>query len=159
MIHPTAEIEEGATVHETAQVWHYAHIRKGATIGANTVIGRGVFIDKGVSIGKNCKVQNYSCVYHGAEVFDGVFIGPRVIITNDKHPRAINEDGTIKSEDDWTCGKVWVREGASLGAGAIVLPDVEIGAGAMIGAGAVVSKSVEKGVYVGIPAKNINITE
>ena len=154
MIHPTADIEEGATVHPTAKVWHYAHIRKGAHIGENTIIARGVFVDKNVHVGKNCKVQNYACLYHGTIIEDGVFIGPRVITTNDKHPRSINEDGSIKTDDDWQCGQVVVGEGASLGAGVIVLPDVIIAPGTMVGAGAVVSKSTTEGIYVGVPAIN-----
>lgn len=152
MIHPTAEIEEGATVHPSAKIWHYAHIRKGAKVGANTIVGRGVFIDAGVIIGSNCKVQNYACIYHGAVVEDGVFIGPRVIITNDKHPRAVNEDGSLKTEDDWHCGQVVIGEGSSLGAGVIVLPDVIVGPNTMVGAGAVVSKSISGGTVTGVPA-------
>jgi UDP-2-acetamido-3-amino-2,3-dideoxy-glucuronate N-acetyltransferase len=152
MIHPTAEIEEGAIVHPSAKVWHYAHIRKGAEIGANTIIGRGVFIDAGVIIGANCKVQNYACIYHGAVVEDSAFLGPRVIITNDKHPRAVNEDGSLKTDDDWHCGQVLIGEGASLGAGVIVLPDVIVGPGTMVGAGAVVSKSTSGGTVAGVPA-------
>ena len=152
MIHPTAEIEDGATVHPSAKVWHYAHVRKGAEIGANTIIGRGVFVDLGVIIGANCKVQNYACVYHGAVVEDGVFIGPRVIITNDKHPKAVNGDGSLKTDDDWHCGQVLIGTGASLGAGVIVLPDVIIGPETMVGAGAVVSKSTAGGTVAGVPA-------
>jgi UDP-3-O-[3-hydroxymyristoyl] glucosamine N-acyltransferase len=153
-IHPTAEIEEGAFVHPTAKVWHYAHIRKGAHIGENTIIGRGVFVDVNVHVGANCKVQNYACLYHGTVVEDGVFVGPRAITTNDKHPRAVNDDGSLKTDDDWQCGQVVLGKGCSLGAGVIVLPDVIVAPGAMIGAGAVVSKSTVDGVYRGVPAVN-----
>jgi acetyltransferase-like isoleucine patch superfamily enzyme len=49
--------------------------------------------------------------------------------------------------------RVVVRDGAWIGAGAIVLPGVEIGEGAVVAAGAVVTRSVEPETLVGgIPA-------
>jgi UDP-2-acetamido-3-amino-2,3-dideoxy-glucuronate N-acetyltransferase len=47
-----------------------------------------------------------------------------------------------------------VRRGASIGAGAVILPGVEIGAEAMVGAGAVVTTDVPpRVVVVGNPAR------
>src|SRR5262249_6323356 len=93
-------------------------------------------------------------LYHGATLEDGVFFGPGVILTNDKLPRAINPDGSLKSGADWEVRKILVKRGASLGAGAVVLPEVVIGAFAMVGSGTVVPTEVpQHGLLVGTPAR------
>jgi acetyltransferase-like isoleucine patch superfamily enzyme len=79
-----------------------------------------------------------------------------VIFTNDKRPRAINLDGSLKSDSDWEVGQIQVGYGASIGAGSIVLPNVAIGRFAMIGAGSVVTRDVpEHALVVGNPARLI----
>jgi acetyltransferase-like isoleucine patch superfamily enzyme len=153
-IHPTAELSPQATVGDGTQLWHHVHVREGAHIGRNCILGKGVYVDFGVHIGDNCKLQNGACIYHGATLEDGVFVGPGVLLTNDRLPRAINPDGSLKSADDWEVGEVLVRRGASLGAGCIVLPGVVIGDFAMIAAGAVVTRSVpSQALVVGAPGR------
>ena len=73
-------------------------MREGAVLGPGCIIGKGAYIDADVQLGANCKVQNYSCVYYGATLEDGVFVGPEVVFTNDRYPGAINPDGSLKSE-------------------------------------------------------------
>src|SRR5215217_3679629 len=126
-IHPTADVSPKAILGEGTRVWHEVQIREGAVLGRNCIVGKGVYIDFGVQIGDNVKIQNRSSVYHGTTLEDGVFVGPHVIFTNDKLPRAITPDGTLKSDDDWEVGPIRVCYGASLGAGAIILPGVTIG--------------------------------
>jgi len=93
-------------------------------------------------------------VYHGVTVEDGVFLGPGVILTNDKLPRAINPDGSLKSDDDWEVSLTLVKRGAALGAGSVILPGVTIGAFALVGAGAVVTRDVpDNGLVYGNPAR------
>ena len=153
-IHPTAEVSPQATIGHGTKIWHQAHIREGAQIGSNCIIGKGVYIDFGVSIGANSKLQNGVCVYHGATVEDGVFLGPHVILTNDRLPRAINPDGTLKTDADWRVSPVLIKHGASLGTGVIVLPGITIGEFAMIGAGAVITRDVPPhGLTYGNPAR------
>jgi acetyltransferase-like isoleucine patch superfamily enzyme len=107
-----------------------------------------------VEIGNNVKIQNYALVYHGTTVEDGVFIGPHACLANDRFPRAITSVGLLRGADDWQAGRILVRYGASVGAGAIVLPDVVIGRFAMVGAGAVVTGDVaDFGLVVGRPAR------
>jgi acetyltransferase-like isoleucine patch superfamily enzyme len=85
-----------------------------------------------------------------------VFVGPGAIFTNDKKPRAINPDGSLKGNDDWIVGKTLVRYGASVGAGAIILPGITIGAFALVGAGAVVTRDVpDYALVVGNPARQV----
>jgi acetyltransferase-like isoleucine patch superfamily enzyme len=91
---------------------------------------------------------------------DGVFVGHGVMFTNDKLPRAVNDDGTLKGHDDWVCQPTLVREGASIGSNAVILPGVTIGRRALIGAGAVVTKDVpDEGVVAGNPSRPVERRE
>ena len=152
-VHETAEVHKDAAVPESTQVWHFAQIREGVVIGEQCVIGRGVYIGPGVVIGNNCKIQNNALIYEPARLEDGVFVGPGVILTNDKNPRATNEDGSLKGRADWDPVGVVLKDGASIGAGAICVAPVTVGAGAMVGAGSVVTKDVEaQSTVAGNPA-------
>ncbi len=126
----------------------------GARIGRNCNIGRNCFIDLDVIVGDNVKVQNNASLYEGVEVADGAFIGPHVIFTNDRLPRAVNPDGSLKSTDDWSLEHTYVGPGASLGAGVVVVTGINIGAWAMVGSGAVVTKDVpDHALVIGNPAR------
>ncbi len=153
-IHETAEVSPRASLGAGTRVWHQAQIREGVRVGEECIIGKGVYLDFGVIVGHRVKIQNYACVYHGAEIDDGVFIGPHVCITNDKYPRAITPEGALKGADDWEVGRVHVREGASLGASSVLLPGVTIGRFALVGAGSVVTVDVpDHGLVQGNPAR------
>lgn len=155
-IHPSSEVSELATLGNNVTVWQYAHIRESVVIGNDVNIGRGVYIGNGVNIGNNCKIQNYSLIYEPAKIGDGVFIGPGVILTNDLYPRAVNEDGTVKSANDWQPQIVNIKGGASIGAGSICIAPVEIGAWALVAAGSIVTKDVNDfSLVAGSPAKQI----
>ncbi|MBI2145798.1 N-acetyltransferase [Candidatus Woesearchaeota archaeon] len=154
MIHPTADVSPAAIIGLNVRIWHQAQVREGAVIGDNCIVAKGAYIDKNVMMGDNCKIQNYSSLYHGVVLERGVFIGPHCVLTNDKHPRAITSDGSLKQETDWKEGKILVREGASLGARVVVLPGITIGRFAMVGAGSVVTKYVpDFGLVYGNPAR------
>lgn len=156
MQHETAHISAKSFVSKDAQVWHYAQIREHAQIGNQTIIGRGAYIGSGVIVGNNCKIQNYALVYEPAEIKDGVFIGPAAVLTNDQYPRAVNPDLTLKKSSDWTPVGVLVKQGASIGAGAVCIAPVEIGEWAFVAAGAVVNKNVKPfSIVAGVPAKHI----
>jgi UDP-2-acetamido-3-amino-2,3-dideoxy-glucuronate N-acetyltransferase len=153
-IHPTADVSPRATVGDKTKIWHEAQVREGAVIGRECIIGKGVYVDKDVHVGDRCKLQNGAFVYHGFHLEDGVFVGPGAMLLNDKYPRAINPDGSLKSDDDWEVSHGVVGQGASIGGGAIVLPGVRIGRMAVVGSGAVVTRDVpERGIVVGSPAK------
>ncbi|MBA4181760.1 MAG: N-acetyltransferase [Anaerolinea sp.] len=155
-VHPTAEVSERATIGDGASIWHQAQVREGAVVGPGCIIGKGVYVGADVAVGANCKVQNYSCLYEGVTLEDGVFIGPEVVFTNDRFPRAINPDGTIKSADDWHVGRSVVKYGAAVGSRSVIVPGITIGRWALIGAGSVVTKDVpDHALVVGAPARQM----
>jgi acetyltransferase-like isoleucine patch superfamily enzyme len=156
MIADDARVEPGASIGAGTYVWHRAHVRSGAKIGANCVVGDTAFIDAGVVIGDNCKIQNAAQIFNPALLADGVFIGPGAILTNDREPRAVNEQGVPKSPSDWNAEPVVVREGASIGAGAVVVAGITIGRWAMVAAGAVITRDVlDHELVAGVPATNL----
>ncbi len=153
-IHPTAEVSDQAQIGEATKIWHQAQVREGAVIGRGCIVGKGAYVDKDVRIGNHCKLQNGVFVFHGFNLEDGVFLGPGVMLLNDKNPRAINPDGSPKSDADWVVSEGIIGYGAAVGGGAVVLPGVMVGRMALVGAGSVVTRDVpERGIVAGNPAR------
>jgi acetyltransferase-like isoleucine patch superfamily enzyme len=123
------------------------------SIGDYTKIGAFVEIQKNVSVGKNCKISSHTFICEGVVIEDDVFVGHNVSFINDKFPRAVNSDGSMRTERDWQVIPTLVEKGAAIGTSATILCGVTIGKGALVGAGAVVSKDVAAGAIVtGNPA-------
>ncbi len=155
-IHPTAEVAPDAVVGPRTSIWNQAQIRGGARIGADCIIGKNVYVDVGVVVGDRVKVQNNASLYRGLTVEDGVFIGPHVCFTNDRVPRAVNPDGSLKTDADWEVSPIRVRHGAAIGASSTILPGVTVGRWAMVGSGSVVTRDVaDHELVVGNPARRI----
>jgi UDP-2-acetamido-3-amino-2,3-dideoxy-glucuronate N-acetyltransferase len=155
-VHATADLEPNVSVGQGTSIWHRVQLRTGASIGDECIVGRDAFIDEGVVIGNRVKIQNAALIYHGVSVEDGVFIGPGAILTNDRYPRAITSSGDLAKGGDWEVLPITLREGCSIGAGAVVVAGVEVGRFAMVGAGAVVTRSVTNhSLVAGNPAKRI----
>jgi acetyltransferase-like isoleucine patch superfamily enzyme len=153
-IHPTAEVSETARVGRGTKIWNEAQVRDGAVVGSDCILGKGVFVDIDVWIGDRCKLENGVNCFHGSRVEDGVFLGPGSQLLNDRRPRATTPSGTLKAPADWIVSGVTVREGASIGGAAIVLPGVVVGRWAMVGAGSVVTRHVADHLLVfGKPAR------
>jgi len=114
-------------------------------IGKNCKIDAYVYIEGDVTIGDNCKIRPFVFIPSGVTIEDNVFIGPGVVFTNDKYPRAGGE---------WKIMTIRVKEGASVGAGAVILPGVTIGRNAIVGAGSVVVHDVpDNAIVAGNPAR------
>lgn len=152
--HSTADVSPQATVGDDTKIWQHCQVREGAVIGASCILGKGVFVDSGVCIGNKVKIQNGISIYYGVTLEDGVFCGPHCVFTNDRQPRAINPDGSLKSLDDWTVSPTLLKVGAAVGANATIVCGITIGRWAMIGSGAVVTRDVpDYGLVYGNPAR------
>ena len=153
-IHATAEVSDLAEIGPGTSIWNQCQVRENTRIGSGCILSKDVYVDAGVQIGNNVKVQNGISLYHGVTLEDGVFCGPHCVFTNDRQPRAVNPDGSLKRGDDWALSPTLVRIGAAIGAGAIIVCGVTIGRWAMIGAGAVVTRDVpDYGLVYGNPAR------
>ena len=146
--HETAIIDPGAKIGPGTRVWHWAHIGATAEIGANCSFGQNVYIGK-AKIGNNVKIQNNVLVCDAVVLEDNVFCGPNVGFTNVINPRS---HIVRKHEFKLTL----VKQGASIGANAVLICGVEVGCYAMIGAGAVITRHVpDYALVVGNPGRRI----
>ena len=146
-IHPTAVVDDGASVGSGTRIWHWCHIMSGVKIGKNCNLGENAFIETGVVLGNNVKVKNNVALYTGIECKDNVFLGPNCVFTNVSNPRSFIER---KSEFK----KTIIYEGATIGANATIVCGHDIGRYAFIGAGSVVTKEVpDYTMVVGNPAR------
>ena len=153
---PNAEVDPRATIGRGTAIWGLACIREDAVLGRDCIIGRGAYIEDGVTLGDRVKVQTNALLFKPARIGDDVFIGPAVILTNDRYPRSSTPDGQLKRENDWTAEGVVINEGASIGARSVILPGIRIGRFAMVAAGAIVTKDVpDFAIVVGGPARRV----
>lgn len=115
-VHPSAFIEKSVLLKEGTQV--YSH----ATICVDAIIGKGCIVNTAASIDHECVLA------------EGVSIGPGARLA----------------------GLVKVEKYADIYTGAIILPRITIGQGAVVGAGSVVIKDIEPySIVVGNPARVI----
>lgn len=150
-VHPQG-LCESASIGSGTRIWAFAHVLPNAVIGSNCNICDGVFVENDVVVGNLVTVKCGVQLWDGVRLEDNVFIGPNATFTNDPFPRS----GVHPQHYTRTL----VRQGASIGANATILPGVEIGTGAMVGAGAVVTRNVPpNAIVVGNPARIIGYTE
>ena len=153
-IHPAA-IVEGNDIGAGTRVWAFTHILGGARIGAECNIGDHCYIESSVTIGDGVTIKNGVSVWDGVTLEDGVFVGPAVVFTNDRRPRSARQAEVAHgyATDDWLLHTI-VRRGATLGAGAIVLPGLTVAEFAFVAAGSLVTKDVPAyGLVRGAPAR------
>jgi UDP-2-acetamido-3-amino-2,3-dideoxy-glucuronate N-acetyltransferase len=153
-IHPTALVET-SQIGPGTRIWAFTHLTNGATVGANCNIGGHCFIEAGATVGDNVTVKNGNSIWAGVSIGDGAFIGPQVAFTNDLRPRSPR----LAYAADRYSGRSWlsrtvIKEGVTIGAGAVILAGVTLKEFCMIAAGALVTKDVPPHALVmGSPAR------
>lgn len=146
-IAPDVKLGRDVTIYDFVNLY-------GCEIGDGTKIGTFVEIQKGARIGRNCKISSHSFICEGVAIEDEVFVGHHVVFINDRYPHATAPDGHLQTEADWHVAPTYVKRGASIGSGAVILCGVTIGEGATVGAGSVVTHDVAPGTVVaGNPAR------
>jgi len=147
-VHPKALCESDA-VGSGTRIWAFAHVMDGAKVGAHCNVGECSFIESGAVLGDHCTVKNHVAVWDKVTCEDYVFLGPSCVLTNDLLPRC-----EVKRDPDTEFLPTLIRNGASVGANAVIVCGVTLGRYCMIGAGAVVTKGVpDFGLVFGNPAE------
>lgn len=125
------------SVHGNFYVANPSNVR----IGSGCAINRGAFVlgHSAISIGNNVVISANSML-----IDSGLVLDKFVRIKNPSH----------------YYGEITIKDGAWIGAGAIILPGVTIGYKSVIGAGSVVTKDVPQfAVVAGNPARIIKFLE
>ncbi|HEY0325686.1 MAG TPA: acyltransferase [Allosphingosinicella sp.] len=153
-IHRLADVHADALIGPRTRIWQFVVVMKGARIGADCNICANSLVESGAVIGDRVTIKCGVMVGDDMVIEDEVFIGPNACLTNDELPRSGRHppDGRYQS--------LVIRRGASIGAGAVILPGVTIGEHAMVGAGAVVYRDVPAGcTVIGNPARVVHARE
>lgn len=150
-IHKQALVET-KNIGRGTRIWAFAHVLPGAIIGEDVNICDHTFVENDVVIGNRVTLKCGVYLWDGVRLEDDVFVGPNVAFTNDRYPRSRQY---LKQFPETI-----VRQGASLGANATILPGIIIGEKAMVGAGAVVTRDVpDRAVVVGNPARIVRFLD
>jgi UDP-2-acetamido-3-amino-2,3-dideoxy-glucuronate N-acetyltransferase len=145
--HPSAIVDEGASIGSGTKIWHFCHVLSNTTIGQSCILGQNVMAGPDVNIGDRVKIQNNVSLYSGVTIEDDVFLGPSMVFTNVLTPRAF-----VERKDEFL--PTLIKKGASVGANATIICGVTVGKYAMIGAGAIVTKDVpDYALVLGTPAR------
>ena len=143
-IHPAA-IVETKDIGKGTRIWAWSHVQRDVLIGGKCNIGEHCFIEEGVKIGNQTVIKNGVCIWKGVLIGDGVLIGPGAMFTNEVFPRSGFRKEFLTTR---------LETGASIGAGAVIMPGITIGSYATVGAGSVVTKDVAPHALVyGNPAQ------
>ncbi|TFF83882.1 MAG: N-acetyltransferase [Promethearchaeota archaeon] len=126
------------------QTGHNVLIREKTTIGENTLIGTNCVIDGNVVIGKNVSIQTGVYIPLYSEIGDHVFMGPYCKLTNDKY--MMRKEYALKGPK--------IENYVSIGANAVIMPNITLKERTIIGAGSIVTKSSQNGdILIGNPAR------
>jgi acetyltransferase-like isoleucine patch superfamily enzyme len=123
-----------------------AHVRERTEIGDESVVGRGASVENDVRIGERVRMQTGAYVTAWSVVEDDVFVAPGALLTNDPTAGRRTPDVELRGAT--------LRRGCRIGAGAVLLPGIEVGADAFVAAGAVVTRDVPpEALVMGVPAR------
>jgi acetyltransferase-like isoleucine patch superfamily enzyme/dTDP-4-dehydrorhamnose 3,5-epimerase-like enzyme len=150
-VHPHA-LCEATRIGAGTRIWAFAHVLPGATIGRDCNICDHVFVENDVIIGDRVTVKSGVQLWDGLRLADDVFVGPNATFSNDKYPRSKQYRREVQ--------QTHIGRGASIGAGAVVLPGLHVGSRAMVGAGAVVTHDVPaRAIVSGNPARIVGYSD
>ena len=150
-VHELADVKSKSIGVDT-RIWQFCVVLARATIGANCNLCAHVLIENDVIVGNRVTVKSGVQLWDGLRIEDDVFIGPNASFSNDRFPRSKNQPAKFL--------QTLIETGASIGAGATILPGITIGTNAMVAAGAVVTRSVPpNAIVVGNPAKIIGYVD
>jgi UDP-2-acetamido-3-amino-2,3-dideoxy-glucuronate N-acetyltransferase len=148
-VHPTAILDEGASIGAGTRIWHWVHVSARAVIGSGCSLGQNVYVGNRVRIGNNVKIQNNVSVYDNVTLQDDVFCGPSMVFTNVYNPRS-----AVSRKDEYR--DTLVKRGATLGANCTIVCGVVIGEHAFVGAGCVINRDVPAfALMVGVPGRQV----
>jgi UDP-2-acetamido-3-amino-2,3-dideoxy-glucuronate N-acetyltransferase len=156
-----ANISPDSAIGMGTKVYAYTTIEENVTIGHNCVVGSNVFIGAGTTIGDGTRIQHGAFICRFAKIGKNVFIGPLAILTDDRYPRVHEARETVPgTTGHYKAEPPVLKDGCSIGAGAIILPGCIIGEDSMVGAGAVVIGNVYTGQTVAkVPAVVIGMAD
>jgi acetyltransferase-like isoleucine patch superfamily enzyme len=141
-----SSIYSDVSIGDSVSFGHNVMVRENVRIGNRAMIGTAVVIDGACKIGERVSIQTGGYICTNCSIEDFVFLGPHVVLTNDKYV-------TQKKTD--LIGPT-IRRGASIGANSLLMPSVEVGEGSIIGAQSLVTHNVPpRSIYVGQPAKEL----
>lgn len=138
-IDPAAHVRD-SEIGDGTDIWQFASVIRGASIGKGCTIGAYALVD-GARIGDDCRIQSGAQIHPGVWIGDRVFIGPSAVLCNDRWPCVDKEGFDAKQFKDGLV-TIFVHEGSSIGANAVILPGMTIGKKVVVAAGAVVNRSV-----------------
>ena len=146
-VHESAYVDLPCEIGVGTKIWHFCHIMKNAVLGQDCNLGQNVFIASGVRLGNRVKIQNNVSVYAGTTIEDDVFLGPSCVLTNVTNPRSqVNRQALYET--------ILIKRGATVGANATLVCNIEIGRYAFVAAGAVVVADVpDYALMKGVPAR------
>lgn len=141
-VSPLAQVDQSSTIGQGTKVWQFASVIRGAVIGNDCNIAACSVVD-------GAKIGHRSLIGHGAQIHPGtligsdVFVGPGAIFCNDRWPQVSKEGFDLEDRNT-----IVVCDGASIGAGAIILSGVSVGRDSTVAAGAVCDRNVPDGMVL-----------
>ena len=147
-IHKLSDVQS-KNIGKNTKIWQYVVVLERAKIGNDCNINCNCFIENDVIIGNNVTIKSGVYLWDGLRISNNVFVGPNVTFINDKYPKSKQYPARFL--------ETLIDEGASIGAGSIIMGGIKIGKNAMIGAGSLVTKNIPADqLWYGSPAKYIS---